>query len=332
MKKHLFKAFAFMGIAAVFCACNKDNSTVSPEPPGTINDPIEQLRGFRAQVKAIQAHPDVKNSELMALDDALWDVENLFNLTFSETEQYYVQTNSHEFSLYLPVTEDDNVTVSDAVDLYSQVVEAARNALISDTFEDKGFISLNIQQTETANGMVRVDFSGKTGARSDHHPPVAHVDGPFGEDDNWMFACGLGKCDDPDIPSGADKQLQEKLYIELIEPYISADLGYRNVYINRKNILFDGSNYNLLFFRTDPNDMCIDHWSMNEYYSGEKRTLSYFIPEQYHLTGYQLISIVIDGGPITSPMGITHFNAAEYGERVQVRIDEFGNVENLLIP
>lgn len=331
MKKHLFKAFALWGLVAVFCACNKDNNTNdSSGPSESVSNPLEQLRDFRTQVKAAQAHPDMKNAELMTLDDALWDVENLFNLTFSETERYYSQTNNHEFSLYLPVTENDNVTVSDAVNLYAQAVEEARNALISDTFEDKGFISLNIQQTEMENGMVRIDFSGKTGARSDYNPPVTHVDGPFGEDDNWMFACGLGKCDDPDIPSGADKQFQEKLYIELIEPNFPADPGYRNVYINRKNILFDGSNYNLVFFRSDPDDMCIDHWSMNEYYSGEKRTLTYFIPEQYHLTGYQLISIVIDGGSISSPMGITHYHSAEYGERLQVRIDEFGTVENLL--
>lgn len=331
MKKHLFKEFALCGIVAGFLACNKDSSTNdSPGPSESVRNPIEQLRDFRTQIETVKAHPDMKNTELMTLDDALWDVENLFNLTFSETEQYYTKTNNHEFSLYLPVTEDDNVTVSDAVNLYAQAVEEARNALVSDAFEDKGFISLNIQQTEMENGAVRVDFSGKTGERSDYNPPVFHVDGPFGEDDNWMYACDLGKCDDPDIPSGADKQLQEKLYIELIEPYIPADPGYRNVYINRKTILFDGSNYDLVFFKSDPDDVCIDHWSMNEYYSGEKRTLTHFIPEQYHLTGYQLISILINGGPISSPRGITHYHDAEYGQRIQVRIDEFGDVENLL--
>ena len=132
MKKHLLQAFALSGFVIVFCACSKDSNTNdSPGSLESVRNPIEQLRDFRTQIETVKAHPDTKNMELMTLDDALWDVENLFNLTFSETEQYYAQTNNHDFSLYLPVTENDKVTISDAVNLYAQAVEEARNALTS---------------------------------------------------------------------------------------------------------------------------------------------------------------------------------------------------------
>ena len=330
MKTRLFKA-ALFGMVALFVGCNKDdNPGTTPAETTLPRNPIEQLKGFRNQVERAKLHPEMRSTELMPLSDALWDVENLFNLTFTDAEQYYAQTNDHTFSLYLPVGENDQVSVSDAVALYTQTVDQARQAMASDAFDDKAFVTLNILQTAKENNTLRVDFSGKTGKRSDYNPPVAHVDGPFGEDDNWMFACDLGKCDDPDIPSGADKQLQEKLYIELIEPYIETSPGYRNIYLNRKRVIFDGSNYSLIFYRPTPDDLCIDHWDMNAYYSGEKRTILYVIPEQLHLSGYQPISIMIDGySPENSP-AITHRNDVEYGIQMKVRTDEFGEVEDLL--
>ena len=330
MKPNLLKAAALLSMIAFLGACGKDDNPSEAQTEKLPRNPIEQLKDFRNHVESAKVQPEMRNTELMPLSDALWDVENLFNLTFTEAEQYCTRTNDHAFSLYLPVAEDDQVTVGDAVTLYAQTVDQARQAVASDVFNEKTFVSLNILQTEKENGTIRVDFSGKTGERGNYNPPVTYVDGPFGEDDNWMFACDMGKCDDPDIPSGADKQLQEKLYIELIEPYIESNPGYRNVYINRKRVVFDGSNYSLIFYRPNAEDLCIDHWDMNAYYSGEKRTILYVIPEQLHLSGYQPISILIDGYNPENTTVITHRNDVEYGLPMQVRIDEFGEVEDLL--
>ena len=331
MKKQLFKAIALCCAAIVLGACNKDNTNANSLGGNTLQEqnPIEQLRKFRKLIVSVQANPDARSTETLPLSEALWDIENHFNLTYTDAEKYYAQIAEHEFTLYLPTNEAQEVLVYDAVDLYSQVVAQARYALASDQFEEKGFISLNIESAEIENGQVRIDFSGKTGERTNYNPPTSYVDGPFDINDNWMFASPMGKCDDPDIPSGADEQLQEKLFDELIEPYTEADLGYRNIYLNRKRFVFDGSNYTGIYYSQDPNHLCIEFHEMNAYYQGEKRVISQVIPEQYHLTGYTPISIEIRGMAVDGD-AVTHHNEIEYGIRMQVNTDEFGEVQDLL--
>jgi hypothetical protein len=333
MKNSLFKAATLCLSVAVLGACSKDKTTGSNLNAGSSSpakNPIEQLRTFKRQIESVKAHPEERTGETITLSEALWDIENTFNLNYSDAEQYYGQINNHEFTLALPVAENQEVLVYDAVNLYSEVVSQARAALVSDTFDEKGVVSLTIKEVEDYNGSMRITFTGKTGERSNYNPPIAHVDGPFGVDDNWMFAAPLGKCDDPDIPSGADEQLQEHLFAELIEPYTDAGSGYRNIYVNRLHFTFDGTNYTNLYYATGTDDMCIDHIYLNDYYYAEKTIISRTIPEQYHLEGYSPISIEIKGNVLTEPSALTHKNEIEYGIRLRVSTDEFGETKDLM--
>lgn len=332
MKNKLFKITALCLSAVVLAACSKDKTT-APKPNADVNhmsnNPIERLSSFRKQIESIKAHPEAKSTETITLSEALWDVENTFNLTYSEAEQYYSQTRDHEFTLSLPINEDHGVLVYDAVSLYSDVIVQARDAILSDDFEDKGFISLTVKEANEDNGLMYITFSGKTGERSSYNPPTAHYCGPFGTDDNWMFAAPMGKCDDPDIPSGADEQLQEHLYAELIEPYIEAGDGYRNIYVDRKRFIFDGTTYSGVYYNPYGEDLCIPYEDMNYHYYSEKRIIKLIIPEQYHLTDYSPISIEIKGS-ILDGNTATHRNEIEYGIRMEVSKDEFGDIQKLI--
>lgn len=333
MKNSLFKIATLCLSVAVLGACSKDKATGPNLNAGSgsqANNPIERLKAFNKQIESVKAHPEERTGETITLSEALWDIENTFNLNYSETERYYGQINDHEFTLTLPVTENQEVSVYDAVNLYTEVVTQARAALASDAFEEKGVISLTIKEVEDYDGNTRVTFTGKTGERTNYNPHVAHIDGPFGDDDNWMFATPLGKCDDPDIPSGADEQLQEHLFAELIEPYTETGSGYRNIYINRLHFTFDGTNYTNLYYNAG-DDMCIDHLYMNDYYYAEKTIISRTIPEQYHLEGYSPISIEIKGCVLTEPNALTHKNEIEYGIRLRVSTDEFGETKDLML-
>ena len=333
MKNILFKAATLCLSVAILGACSKDKTTKSPLNAGSsspANNPIEQLRTFKKQIEAVKADPEAKSGETITLSEALWDVENTFNLNYSDTERYHGQINNHEFTLALPLTENQEVLVNDAVNLYSDVIVQAREALASDLFDEKSIISLTVKEVNDVNGDMHITFSSKTGERCNYNPPTPHVDGPFGEDDNWMFATPLGKCDDPDIPSGADEQLQEHLFAELIEPYTDADPGYRNIYINRMHFAFDGTNYPNIYFATDTDDTCIDHLDLNDYYYAEKTIINRIIPECYHLEGYSPISIEIEGRVLTDPNALTHYNEIEYGIRLRVSTDEFGETKDLM--
>lgn len=331
MKNNLLKATTLLCIFFALGGCRKDGSQSSQSGnEQSSRNPIEQLRSFREQIAAIKAKPEMKSSETLSLADALWDIENNFNLSYSDAESYYSQTKDHEFTLYLPTTNDQRALISDVVDLYFQVTEQARDAYANDGFNQKGFISLTVTHTEEIDGLLQVTFSGKTGERSPYNPPIAHVDGPFGEDDNWLFATPMGKCDDPDIPSGADEQLQEHLYAELIEPYVETGERVRNIYIDRKRFVFDGTTYPGVYYTTDPDDLCIEHEYMNDFYYSEKQIITRTIPNQYHLEGYSPISITI-GGIELDNNALTHRNEIEYGIRMEVSKDEFGEIEDLLI-
>lgn len=328
MKKSLVKILALCCAVAVLSACNKDDSTNSNGGMVQANQSIEQLRTFRKQIEQVRS--GLKSDETLSLTDALWNVENHFNLTYSDVECYYDQINDHEFILSLPVDDQQQVLVYDAVALYEEVIHQVQDAMEADEFENKGFLSLTIKEISQEHRGTRISFSGKTGNRSNHHPVINHIDGPFGTDDDWMFAAPLGKCDDPDIPSGADEQFQEHLYAELIEPYIEAGNGYRNIYLNRTPIVYDGSTYSGLYYNPNSEDLCIDHYYMNDYYAVEKQTITRVIPGQYQLNGYSPISIEISGIMTEDGTVATHYHEVEYGIREQVRIDEFGTIEPLI--
>jgi len=331
MKNKLLKALSLFCVSLVLCGCNKEGGIASQNGEVSLpHNPLEQLRTFKKQLEAVKTNPETKSGETIPLTDALWDVENYFNLTYSDVENYYAQINEHEFTLAIPTDGQQQVTVNDAVNLYNQTIVQAREALVSDDFDNKCFVSLTVKEVNTDNRGTLITFSGKTGSRTTHSSPQAHVEGPFGLDDNWMFASPLGKCDDPDIPSGADEQLQEQLFIELIEPFIGTDVGSRNIYVNRRRFIFDGSTYAGVYYNTNPEDLCIPCDFMNDHYNAEKRIITQTIPSQYQMTGYSPISIEIYGAP-AGDLAVTHRNEIEYGIRMEVDTDEFGEIEDLLI-
>ena len=327
MKKSLVHILTLCCALAALCGCNKDQPSDVGDNPQTSNA-LEQLRSFRKQIEQVRA--GVKSDETLTLSEALWDVENHFNLTYSDVECYYDQVNDHEFTLTLPVDDQQQVLVYDAVALYEEVINQARAALESDDFDNKGFLSLTVKEVSQEDRGTVVTFSGKTGNRTHHNQIINHIEGPFDVDDNWMFASPLGKCDDPDIPSGADEQFQEHLYAELIEPFIETSAGYRNIYTDRLLFIFDGSNYSGVYYNPYPEDLCIGYLYMNDYYYGEKQVITQIIPNQYHLTDYSPISIEITGTLIEDGTVATHYNEVEYGIRARVSIDEFGIIENLV--
>ena len=331
MKSHVIQTIVGCFLAFMLIACNKDQApdASSESAPTSLADPIQELRTFHKHLEQAHTHSEAKDNTSLSLEQALWDVENHFNLTYTDAEQYHTGRNEHEFYLYLPLNGNHEVSMQDAIALYEQAVDQARQVLSSEKAEQRVFLSLNIKEMEESDGMVRVCFSGKTGDRANYNPPQYHVAGPFGTEDNWMFATPLGKCDDPDIPSGADEQLQEKLFDTLIGLQEAAP-GYRNVYLNRRTIFFDGSNYPGVYYNEDLEQLCIPYYDMNLLFKGELNVISWRIPQQYSLEGYQPISININGIHTDDHHAVTHLNEIEYGIRHQVRIDEFGEVEPLI--
>lgn len=331
MKKQFFSASMVFAMLFLSGACDKEERQVTDSP---ISPPeteiLERLRTFRGQIKAVSEGTLQRGSETITLEEALWDIENEFNVAHTRSGDYYSETAEHNFSLFLSIEEDHSVQIDDVVTLYALVEEQARQAYASDGFENKGFISLKIESGMIDGDRIRLDFTGRTGNRTNYNPPTIYVDGPFNDDDNWVYAAPVGKCDDPDIPSGADEQLQEKLYDVLIPDPEQVAPGFRNIYVNRKHFIFDGADYQGLFYCDTDDCNCIPFYMMNSYYQSLKRILGQLIPEQYHLNGYHLDAFEIRGIQNAVEHYITHQVYAEYGQRIQISISEFGEVQDLL--
>lgn len=331
MKAQIIRAGVVVGMLLALAACNKEQESRQIYDEGEqTKDVMNQIRKFRSQIQSVKEGSLQRDEGTITLEEALWDIENEFNIAHTRSADYYSETAEHSFTLYLPILDDNSVKIRDVVALYELVEDNARMAYARDGFENKGFISLKIKSGEVNGGWIRLDFTGRTGNRTNYNPPTYYPDGPFNETDDWLFSAPMGKCDDPDIPSGADEQLQEKLYDVLIPDQHETDTGYRTIFVNRKQFIVNGKDYPGLFYCEDEDCYCILHYLMNSYYQGIKRLLTQILPEQYHLNGYHLDAFEIRGIHNPSEHYITHQIYAEYGQHIQISVSEFGDVEDLL--
>lgn len=333
-------------VAVVLVGCKKEN-----EPQNNNNgnptevaqqqngDAVKRLLEFRKQVKRHKDNPFEKSGETLTLSEAIWDIENNFNATYTKPEDYYTATAEHFFSIYLPVSATGTVLLDDVLDMYEQAKSAAREAYSNDGFTNKGFISLTAKLGQDYGDQVRIDFFGRTGERTAHPnlPPhdTAMYLGPFSynneDHDNWHFQAPNGRYGNPNCGSGADEQLNEKLDEYMIAHRVSPENGERSIYLDRLEIIFDGTYPSYpVFFRPNPNDVYINFNQMNMYYQRERRAIFETIPALY--PGYEPFQIKIKGDAPFEPytLGITHRNEIQYGRRMQVSISEFGEVEDLL--
>lgn len=327
--------------AIVIIGCNKDKETTNVEnetmetfrPQG--EEAIARILDFRQQFEAYQKNPAMKSGATISLAEAIWNIENLFNLTYAKPEDAYSETSEFVFSLYLPIDAQGNVLETDLFCLYEQVKALARTNYANTDYVNKGFLFMTVELGEQIDGYARIDFRGKSGERSDH--PIWHYHdtamymGPFTTDDNWKYADGLGNCEGNILVSGADKEIQRHLrnYIALIAD--RPETGKRTVFLNPISIEFDGTDYpNYVFYRTNINQECIDFNNMNRLFQREKRLIFEIIPNELSSnSGYTPIEIQIDGKQ-EGELYITHKNNLRYAQRLIVGTNIVGEIHDLL--
>ncbi|MCQ2303218.1 MAG: hypothetical protein MJZ94_11430 [Bacteroidales bacterium] len=330
-------------VAVVLVGCKKEN-----EPQNNNNgnptevaqqqngDAVERIVNFKKQLAYYKANSGIKDGEKVSLEDAVWNIENTFDATYAFPEDAYGETRTQDFTLHLDVDADGNVLLTDLTAFYDQMVADARTAYANDGFTDKIFISLMAETLETRGDGVDVKITMTSGERTNvgNNPPEVHVDGPFGVDDNWKYAFGMGKCDTM-VFGGADFQLQEHLRLLIRSAISEPQSGCRNIYVNRQPVYYIGGDYPGLFYRTDTADVCIEWVYMNDYYQAEKRTIFTTIPNdpEQHVTG-EAIGISINGSSGVNAQShtpyITHSHTIEYADRVEASIESIGLAEDLL--
>lgn len=297
------------------------------------NDAVKRIVKFKKMLSYYKSNPGIKDVEKMSLSEAISDIENTFNATYSYSEDMYSESMDHEFILNLNVDSDGNVLLTDLATLYDQIVASARNAYANDGFENKIFISLLADVISVNNNIAVIKIKAKTGERTNYNPYIPHIDGPFRPGDDYLY--DYGRCDDSTFRYGAAHYLEQALLTLRISNIIESQEGYRNIYINRDTISFIGGPNGRpgVFYRTDISNKCIEWSYMNDYLYAEKRIIFTIIPEQLGHPGIGVCGINVEGemGYINETTAyITHRTRVEYAERIEANIEEIGEIENLL--
>lgn len=323
-------AIALLGVVS----CQKEKTE---EKPIVQQDPeaqraLERISEFKNKVKDHRNNSLARSSETISLEDALWNIENVFNATYSQPDIVCSATSDFEFSLYLSVDADGNVLECDLLDLYDTAVASARKAYAHDGFTNKVFRFLLVNADNPTNGIVRMCFKGRTGERSSV-PQTPYQDtvcyrGPFRGGDNYHY--DYGKCDGTGT-DGADEMLTYHVGSYIASQLVTPSVGTRALYINPNEVILLGINYqNDLFYSADVNATCIDFNNMNRLYNTEKALVTVTLPSDPQGVVYGMIPIDISVQSDTKPQYIAHNNLVIYAQRTIADLNDVGDTEDLL--
>ena len=357
MKLNHFNRIVFISIGVftlmLSClSCEKDKLTessidISDEMNTDVeaNLIVQRIKRFDNQIKEVK-NGAYRGNEFMNADSALWNIESLFNVTYSFPDKNYVEKKIHELSFTIDA-DNDMLSIKEVSVLYDQIVASVKEAYRNDgIMTDKGLMSLFVEKGESRSGKLTVKViavSGRTDCHQIDHKP--HLYGPFDDDECWYYGEYGGSCYDPYILNDA---------AELIEDTINYKYGYRlemkrdcrNIYVNMFYITLDGNEYwdqnnndYYVFYKTncDKEELYLDGNDMNRYYYNEVHLIKVLVPNDPRYSSMfdedvKFIEINIDGSKMQkgNDMIYNHQNYIFYGTSCLVANKDFGNTIDLL--
>lgn len=343
MKKSFFYAICVMVVATTVAvmSCQKEKEPQAeaevPQADAQMQAEIDRIVGFKKQVETRKANPGMKSAETVTLDEAMNNIVDLFNVTYTEPMAYYTESERHEFTLNVALTADGKVLLDDVVAAYEQALANAREAYHGSTLPDKAYQRLMVTCTPQRDGTADLKFDGKYGTRTDQplpEPPTPnpHHLGPFHQG-VWHYLDGMGSCDEVHF-RGADKVLEDTLMKEVRSKWPADPLGCRGFYTHFVKCDFSGGpNYPDVFYSTDVENTCIEWQYMNDYLYGEKRNIYQVLPQSLgiNLNGnsmqlyrYYVTNVVIEGQGDVEIGPIYHWTEVEYG---RYNFIDYGTIE-----
>lgn len=311
MKKLVFSVAmiaAFVG--AMMTSCKKEKETVMSEKVQTeVNDPqndaiVNRILDFKNKVDERKLHPGTRSGETMTLEEAMNNVVDLFNVTYTEPMACYTASESHKFSINVPLTVDGKVLVDDVIAAYEQVVANASEAYHASPLASKGYRRLMVTCEMQRDGDASLNFDGNYGSKGTTPPnPHPHFDGPFSEGDDWHYKDGMGSCDGT-RPGGADKVLQDAIMEEVRSLWPADPNDGRGFYTDFVTDVFSGADHTGVFYSTDVDETCIGWQYMNDYLAGEINNIFQVVPQELGISldnnpmlhyRYFVTDVVIDG-------------------------------------
>lgn len=353
MKHNILNRIALFaaGLAlVVLClyACKKN--FVKPQTE-TVNDVTlipdydAKVRSFVSKVKhfekTLEKCKTMRVDENMLIDSALWNMEALFNASYTSPEKEYVETVKQDLTFFVDLNEDGSLSINDVSDLYEDVTNSVRDAYANDGItEDKSLMTVVFEKGEIVGDQASVEVHVISGRGNENKERVDPEVGPFKPGDCWYFGEYGGSCDDPSIVCDAAEVIEDSINFYFAGTPVPQE-GLRYINYNLVNVILDGSDFirpngeSYIFnsdYTSDPN-LYFNYLKLNYYFNGEKKVILQLEPDYLKDLGElpeNVCFIQVDIKGLYQGGVYFHQNSITYGDRILVPVQEIGPVRNLL--
>lgn len=191
MKRTAFilTALAVLALAGLV-SCQKENTDARTGAKQVYkeNDVIARIMEFKEQVEHYNGRPGSRDAIYVSVDEAIWNLEALFNYTYAYPELCYGQAVSIDTVLNLPLSANDSISMEDMVSFYGMMHVAVSAIYGSVTLPDKQFILLDVEGQRQADA-VRIRLNALQGSvsRSDFNHETPPYAGPFPMGVSWWY-------------------------------------------------------------------------------------------------------------------------------------------------
>ena len=359
MKKTSFLVtilLVIMAAAVAVVSCKKESPSAMPINQGqtsvssntTAESTLARIMDFKGKMEYYRAHLETKGGESMTIEDAIWNVEALFNLTYAYPELAYNHTVVCDTVLYLDIDADGTVPLSRLTAFYDEMHDVVAALYHGLDIDNKQFLILDVEEGERQDGSLAVGLHSVQGSvREDGDiPPEPDVPtteiGPFVYGPSWYYGENGGNSwgiepMDMDAADTLSLMLNARLVPQAPEGYV---YFYTNTIMNELQ-----PNYHLPYSHpTYPNvgqycefyvanpsesDYWLDTDQLNFHYFGEKHLVKKVLPTYNGMTlpdGHRLFNIIIEDyreiNESYQTTAIGHHTKAYYGQRWVIMNEE----------
>lgn len=328
--------------AIALASCNKETPVANNGATETTDSEstLKRIMDFKEQIEYYRSRPDVRDGASVTLDEALWSVEALFNVTYAYPELAYTHTVVCDTVLYLETGPDSTVPMNRLASFYDEMHETVSTLYHGIELDNKQFLILDVEEGERQGDAVAVRLHGVQGSvraggtSPGHDEPTTEV-GPFEEGVSWWYGKNSGNSQGQfvGIMDAADTlmgMLNARLVPEAPEGFeyiythtVMKQTPYNEHYIYPYGHYPDVTPRYCEFYMINPidDDFLMDPDEMNFHYFGERYLVMIKFPVSLEApivpSGHSLFQVIIEDydGEVNSNRVIGHHTTALYGHR-----------------
>jgi len=323
MKKIKILSLIVAGAMIVMFSCTKENSesivnNKTNDCP-SCKEGIELAKKInKFKERLAYARENVyKDGDEMTKEEAVENMEMLFNATYGFPVESYIQIKRDTIELTLPVNSQGYIQTTDVATVYDNMYTQVKTIYDNINFSDKHLVSLFIKENE-GNQIYVISTTGEKG--TDPSVNFTHC---------WIYGENQGYCNEPDpfqwIMDGGDT-LANKLFENRPIPMYCPE-GYHGITVPDYSNSFTGNGSlenGYIFYLENPSgtqftdeERRLDASEMNSWYAQEYEFLFTVLPDALNKPGnWVMTSLAIDGNEHiigNDYRYINHQNNVEYG-------------------